>query len=266
MRVATAVHRVARVIMRLIAASSRTTLAIAAHSTPAMGRTPDGRGPPGAGTSAGLACPHVVHCRRRAPAIRPRAMLQLFNRGPREGRARSSRRPVAAIVGLVVLLAVRPVATLAAERSFAAPAAEPAGTAEAPPPGPSSLEISDGEPLHAWRAEDLPAALHLTTLDSSAAAGGASVPASGERHWSSLPLLGEQGWRSGSEAGDGAPILATKRAPWYVVPADNKWFTRVVVAAAAIEALSSLDLAYPTVSAAKLKDLAAAKRSLLAEK
>jgi PPK2 family polyphosphate:nucleotide phosphotransferase len=59
---------------------------------------------------------------------------------------------------------------------------------------------------------------------------------------------------------------ATKRAPWYVVPADNKWFTRVVVAAAVIEALSSLSLAYPKVSEAKLKDLAAAKRSLLANK
>ena len=58
---------------------------------------------------------------------------------------------------------------------------------------------------------------------------------------------------------------ATERAPWYVVPADNKWFTRVVVAAAVIETLSSLDLAYPTVSAAKLKSLAAAKRSLLGE-
>jgi PPK2 family polyphosphate:nucleotide phosphotransferase len=59
---------------------------------------------------------------------------------------------------------------------------------------------------------------------------------------------------------------ATKRAQWYVVPADNKWFTRVVVAAAVIDALSSLDLAYPTVSEAKLKDLAAAKRALLADK
>jgi PPK2 family polyphosphate:nucleotide phosphotransferase len=59
---------------------------------------------------------------------------------------------------------------------------------------------------------------------------------------------------------------ASKRAPWYVVPADNKWFTRVVVAAAVIEALSSLDLAFPTVSEAKLKELAAAKRSLLAGK
>ncbi|HEU4437899.1 MAG TPA: polyphosphate kinase 2 family protein [Methylomirabilota bacterium] len=59
---------------------------------------------------------------------------------------------------------------------------------------------------------------------------------------------------------------ATKRAPWYVVPADNKWFTRVVVAAAVIEALASLDLAYPTISDAKRKDLAAAKRQLLADK
>ena len=58
---------------------------------------------------------------------------------------------------------------------------------------------------------------------------------------------------------------ATKRAPWYVVPADNKWFTRVVVAAAVIEALAALDLAYPTVSSEKLKNLAAAKRKLLGE-
>src|SRR5262245_8683415 len=58
---------------------------------------------------------------------------------------------------------------------------------------------------------------------------------------------------------------ATKRAPWYVVPADNKWFTRVIVAAAVIEALSSLDLAFLTVGAAKLKDLGAAKRSLLVD-
>jgi PPK2 family polyphosphate:nucleotide phosphotransferase len=55
---------------------------------------------------------------------------------------------------------------------------------------------------------------------------------------------------------------ATKNAPWYVVPADNKWFTRVIVAAAVIEALDSLDLKYPEVSKEKLKELAAAKRAL----
>ena len=58
---------------------------------------------------------------------------------------------------------------------------------------------------------------------------------------------------------------ATKDAPWYVVPADNKWFTRVVVAAAVIEALADLDLAYPDVSEEKLKELAAAKRKLLSK-
>ena len=58
---------------------------------------------------------------------------------------------------------------------------------------------------------------------------------------------------------------ATDEAPWYVVPADNKWFTRVVVAAAIIDALASLDLKYPDVGPAKLKELAQVKRALLAE-
>jgi PPK2 family polyphosphate:nucleotide phosphotransferase len=56
----------------------------------------------------------------------------------------------------------------------------------------------------------------------------------------------------------------TKAAPWYVVPADNKWFTRVAVAAAVIEALDDLDLKYPKVSDSKLKELAAAKKALMA--
>jgi PPK2 family polyphosphate:nucleotide phosphotransferase len=56
---------------------------------------------------------------------------------------------------------------------------------------------------------------------------------------------------------------ATKHAPWYVVPANNKWFTRVVVAGAVIDALASLDLAYPQVDDSKLKELAAAKKKLL---
>jgi PPK2 family polyphosphate:nucleotide phosphotransferase len=58
---------------------------------------------------------------------------------------------------------------------------------------------------------------------------------------------------------------ATKHAPWYVVPADNKWFTRVVVAGAVIDALASLDLAYPEVDESKLKELAAAKKKLLSK-
>jgi len=59
---------------------------------------------------------------------------------------------------------------------------------------------------------------------------------------------------------------ATAESPWYVVPADNKWFTRVIVAAAVIEALSSLNLRYPEVSTAKRKELLAAKKTLLASK
>ncbi len=57
---------------------------------------------------------------------------------------------------------------------------------------------------------------------------------------------------------------ATEDCPWYVVPADNKWFTRVVVAAAVIDALASLKLHYPKVSPAQRKELAAAKAALLA--
>jgi len=59
---------------------------------------------------------------------------------------------------------------------------------------------------------------------------------------------------------------AAKEAPWYVVPADNKWFTRLVVAAAVIDALASLDLHYPKVNDAKREDLAVAKKALLAGK
>jgi PPK2 family polyphosphate:nucleotide phosphotransferase len=58
---------------------------------------------------------------------------------------------------------------------------------------------------------------------------------------------------------------ATDYAPWYVVPADNKWFTRVVVAAAVIETLASLDLDYPQVGKAKLKELDTARQALMVE-
>ena len=58
---------------------------------------------------------------------------------------------------------------------------------------------------------------------------------------------------------------STAEAPWYVVPADNKWFTRTVVAAAVVDALGSLDLQYPRVGPAQQKELAAARRLLMAE-
>jgi len=59
---------------------------------------------------------------------------------------------------------------------------------------------------------------------------------------------------------------ASKRAPWYVVPADNKWFTRLFVAAAIVEAMERLDLAYPVVDAKKSKELQAARAALSREK
>ena len=58
---------------------------------------------------------------------------------------------------------------------------------------------------------------------------------------------------------------ATPHAPWYVVPADNKWFTRLVVAAAVVEALESLDLHYPKVDKKKRAELAAARELLMRE-
>jgi PPK2 family polyphosphate:nucleotide phosphotransferase len=59
---------------------------------------------------------------------------------------------------------------------------------------------------------------------------------------------------------------ASQEAPWYVIPADNKWFTRLVVAAVIAEAFWKLELAYPQVDDAKKKDLAAARRALMGEK
>jgi PPK2 family polyphosphate:nucleotide phosphotransferase len=58
---------------------------------------------------------------------------------------------------------------------------------------------------------------------------------------------------------------ASKHAPWYVVPADNKWFTRLVVAAALIDGLASLDLEYPELGQEELKELELARQALLAE-
>jgi len=56
---------------------------------------------------------------------------------------------------------------------------------------------------------------------------------------------------------------ASKYAPWYAVPADNKWFTRLVVSSVIVDALEELDLSYPKVDAVKRKELAAARQLLL---
>lgn len=58
---------------------------------------------------------------------------------------------------------------------------------------------------------------------------------------------------------------STPECPWYVVPADNKWYTRLVVAAAAVDALASLDLDYPKVDAKQRAELVEAKGILEGE-
>jgi PPK2 family polyphosphate:nucleotide phosphotransferase len=86
-----------------------------------------------------------------------------------------------------------------------------------------------------------------------------------EKNWKfSADDMKERGhWDEYQEAyEDMIQNTATKAAPWYVVPADHKWFTRVVVAAAIVETLHSLSLKYPAVGADKLKELAAAKVAL----
>ncbi|HZW96439.1 MAG TPA: polyphosphate kinase 2 family protein [Candidatus Eremiobacteraceae bacterium] len=55
---------------------------------------------------------------------------------------------------------------------------------------------------------------------------------------------------------------ATKHAPWYVVPADNKWFTHLVVAGVVVETLEELGLSYPKVDAAKRKEIQEAAKAL----
>jgi PPK2 family polyphosphate:nucleotide phosphotransferase len=70
-------------------------------------------------------------------------------------------------------------------------------------------------------------------------------------------------WKAYMEAyEDTIRHTASEAAPWYVVPADNKWFTRLVVAAAVIDRLDALDLKYPSVTAEQQKELAAARRQL----
>jgi PPK2 family polyphosphate:nucleotide phosphotransferase len=59
---------------------------------------------------------------------------------------------------------------------------------------------------------------------------------------------------------------ASESAPWYVVPADNKWYTRLVVAAAIVDALEALDLEFPKTPPGKERALARARRELLSER
>jgi PPK2 family polyphosphate:nucleotide phosphotransferase len=87
-----------------------------------------------------------------------------------------------------------------------------------------------------------------------------------EKHWKfSAGDIQERGcWDDYQEVyEDMIRHTASKQAPWYVVPADNKWFTHLVVAAAIVQTLEELDLCYPKVDGEKLKEIAAARRILL---
>ena len=87
-----------------------------------------------------------------------------------------------------------------------------------------------------------------------------------EKHWkfSAGDIQERECWDDYQEAyEDMIRHTASKQAPWYVVPADNKWFTHLVVAAAIVETLEGLDLSYPKVDAAKLREIEAARRILL---
>jgi len=90
-----------------------------------------------------------------------------------------------------------------------------------------------------------------------------------EKHWkfSAGDLHERRFWSDYQKAyEDAIRNTATKEAPWYVVPADNKWFTRIVVASAIVEALDSLDLRFPQVGKEELKKLRAARKQLMGEK
>ena len=88
-----------------------------------------------------------------------------------------------------------------------------------------------------------------------------------EKHWkfSESDVRERQHWDAYMDAYEQAiRHTAARHAQWYVVPADNQWFTRLVVAAAILDPLDSLDLRYPEVGAERREKLALARRELLA--
>ncbi len=86
-----------------------------------------------------------------------------------------------------------------------------------------------------------------------------------DKHWkfSAADIQERKFWGDYMNAFEEAiRATASKHAPWVVVPADNKWFTRLVVVAAVVKALDGLDLTYPQVNPQKEKELAAARADL----
>jgi hypothetical protein len=64
---------------------------------------------------------------------------------------------------------------------------------------------------------------------------------------------------------DAIESTSTEGSPWYIIPADKKWFTRLAVSEIIVKKLESLDLKYPTVTEAHKADLLEAKRLLESE-
>jgi len=90
-----------------------------------------------------------------------------------------------------------------------------------------------------------------------------------EKNWkfSAADLREREHWEDYMDAyEDMIAHTATGHAPWYVIPADNKWFTRAVVAAAIVDTLEDLKVAYPEVDADKKKELQAARAKLEAKR
>ena len=89
-----------------------------------------------------------------------------------------------------------------------------------------------------------------------------------ERNWKFSPadVRERECWDDYQDAyEDMIANTATKHAPWIVVPADNKWFTRLVVSSVIVNTLAELNLSYPTVEAEKKRELAEAERVLKSE-
>ena len=89
-----------------------------------------------------------------------------------------------------------------------------------------------------------------------------------EKHWKfALPDVRErQHWNEYMQAYEEMiQQTSSAYAPWYVVPADRKWFTRLVVAAAIVETLEGLHLTYPEVDEAQRRDLEIAREMLVEE-
>ena len=90
-----------------------------------------------------------------------------------------------------------------------------------------------------------------------------------EKHWkfSANDVRQRANWNEYMRAyEDMVRETSSEQAPWLVVPADHKWYTRLVVAAAIVDALEELDLEFPEVPPEKKRELARARRELLAEK